>query len=330
MVIGETQKFRMKKSLKIIFFGTPDFAVASLKAIHENAYQVLAVVTAPDREAGRGRKVQQSAVKKYALENKLPILQPSNLKSPDFLKELESYKADLQIVVAFRMLPEMVWNMPPLGTFNLHASLLPQYRGAAPINWAIINGETETGVSTFFLKHEIDTGDLLFQSKLKIEPNETAGSLHDKLMELGAELVLKTVEAIQNEQYESRPQSIENLNSLKKAPKIYREDCQIKWNQTYKQIDQLVRGLSPYPAAWTCVRQLSSDKKLNIKVYQLSLYSGEEQIAEESLLQEDGRLLVGCKDATLLIEELQVEGKRKMKTKELLNGFSLDGYNLCS
>lgn len=320
----------MKKALRIIFFGTPDFAVASLKTIHENACQVLAVVTAPDREAGRGRKLQQSAVKKYALENKLPILQPTNLKSPDFLEKLESYKADLQIVVAFRMLPEVVWNMPPLGTFNLHASLLPQYRGAAPINWAIINGETETGVSTFFLQHEIDTGELLFQSKLKIESDETAGSLHDKLMVLGAKLVLKTVEAIQSEQYESRPQSVENLNSLKKAPKIYREDCEINWNQAYMQIDQLVRGLSPYPAAWTCIKHIETAKKLNVKIYQLSAYLGEEELAEGKLLQQDGKLLIGCKDATLLIEVLQVEGKRKMKTKELLNGFNFDAYTLCS
>ncbi len=319
----------MDKRLRIIFYGTPEFAVASLKAIHENNNQIVAVVTAPDREAGRGRKVQQSAVKKYAQEHELPVLQPKNLKSPEFLNELKNYKADLQIVVAFRMLPESVWNSPPLGTFNLHASLLPQYRGAAPINWAIINGEKETGVSTFFLKHEIDTGDLLDQSKLKIEANETAGSLHDKLMEVGAKLVLKTLEAIQNNNYKIRPQSAEQQDGLKKAPKIYRGDCEIDWTQDAKQIDRLVRGLCPYPAAWTCIRHAVNDKKLNVKIYQLSEYLGEEKLGKGDLMQKDGMLLVGCKNDTLVIEELQVEGKRRMKTSELLNGFNFDNYKLC-
>lgn len=233
--------------MKIIFMGTPEFAVASLDALVQNNYNVVAVVTVPDKPAGRGQQIQQSAVKKYALENRLPILQPEKLKDEQFVAQLKELQADLQIVVAFRMLPEVVWNMPPLGTYNLHGSLLPKYRGAAPINWAIINGETESGVTTFKLKHEIDTGNMLFQAKAPINKDTTAGELHDALMHIGADLILKTVKAIENNDYKLLPQ--DDSQSIH-APKIFKETCKINWNNKAEQIHNLIRGLSPYPAAY--------------------------------------------------------------------------------
>ncbi|MTI24447.1 methionyl-tRNA formyltransferase, partial [Fulvivirga kasyanovii] len=237
------------KDLRIIYMGTPDFAVPSLEILLENKFNVVAVITAPDKPKGRGQKLMTSPVKDCAVKHNLPVLQPSNLKSPEFIEELKSYNANLQIVVAFRMLPEVVWNMPEIGTFNLHASLLPQYRGAAPINWAIINGEKETGVTTFFLKHEIDTGKIIFQEKETIREDDTVGDLYARLMQKGAQLVLKTVQAIQQEDY---PQTDQNENQeLKKAPKIFRETCQIDWSQSTAHVYNFIRGLSPYPAAWT-------------------------------------------------------------------------------
>ncbi|MBC7892282.1 MAG: methionyl-tRNA formyltransferase, partial [Sphingobacteriaceae bacterium] len=243
--------------------GTPDFAVASLRHLVEAGCQVVAVITAPDKPAGRGHHLQQSAVKQYAASVGLPVLQPEKLKNAEFLEELQSYHADLQVVVAFRMLPEVVWAMPPLGTFNLHASLLPQYRGAAPINWAIINGETETGVTTFFIRQEIDTGPLLFQETEPIHPDDTAGTLHDRLMQHGAALVLKTVQAIEAGEYPDLPQS--EARDLKKAPKIFKETGEIDWNQPAETVRNFVRGLSPYPAAWTTL----SGKVLKIFIGQI-------------------------------------------------------------
>ena len=237
--------------LRIIFMGTPEFAVPSLEILVEHKYNIVAVITAPDKPQGRGQKLSYSPVKESAIRHNIPVLQPPNLKAPEFLEQLNSFNSNLQIVVAFRMLPEVVWSMPSLGTFNLHASLLPQYRGAAPINWAIINGEKETGATTFFLKHEIDTGSIIFQVKEPIGPDDDAGAVYERLMKKGAELVLKTVRAIEQNNYPSIPQP--EANEIKHAPKIFKETCEIKWDQSSDQIKNFVRGLSPYPAAWTKV-----------------------------------------------------------------------------
>lgn len=317
----------MKKGLRIVFMGTPDFAVESLKCLHEAGKNIVGVITSPDRKAGRGQKINESAVKKYATAQQLNILQPTNLKSVDFQEELKALKADLQIVVAFRMLPESVWNMPELGTFNLHASLLPQYRGAAPINWAVINGEKESGITTFFLKHEIDTGDIIFQEKVDIESNETAGSLHDKLMAKGGKLVLKTVDAIEEDNYQTIDQS-ELINSnINEAPKIFRENCQINWNRPIKEIDCFIRGLSPYPAAWSTLQHKETGKKLNLKVHGISILN-ENSYDELKLFTQNGELIVQTTSGQLKINTLQVEGKKRMDTKTLLNGFDIEDYEL--
>jgi len=305
----------MSKDLRIVFFGTPDFAAAGLKKLVENKQNPVAVVTAPDKPQGRGKKMGMSAVKTYALEAGLPVLQPTNLKSPDFLEELKRYRADLQVVVAFRMLPEAVWNMPPLGTFNLHASLLPQYRGAAPINWAIINGEKETGVTTFFLQHEIDTGEIIFQEKEPIFETDTAGSLYQRLMEKGAELVVKTVNAIASGNYPKQPQHA--VEDLKMAPKIFKNDCEINWQQPSENIRNFIRGLAPYPGAWTTLHGKV------LKVY------GVEKAAEGTnkpigTFYTDGKkyLRVNTKDGTLNLLDIQLEGKKRMKAEEFLRGYS--------
>jgi methionyl-tRNA formyltransferase len=312
------------KNLRIIFMGTPEFAVESLRQIHESGRNVVAVVTAADRKAGRGQKVQQSAVKKYAESKEIPVLQPTNLKSEDFLAELKSYRADIQVVVAFRMMPEVVWDMPPMGTFNLHASLLPNYRGAAPINWAIINGEKESGVTTFFLKHQIDTGDVLFQEKVRISEKESAGSLHDKLMKVGGKLVLKTFEAIESEKYTLIPQQdlISAEGKPTEAPKIFRADCEIDWGKPAAEVDQLIRGLSPYPAAWTTVYNESNQKKLNLKIFQVEI--SDIKSMPRSIKVIDQKLYLGTADYYLEIKELQLEGKKRMSVANLLNGFSFD------
>jgi methionyl-tRNA formyltransferase len=248
------------EELRIIFFGTPDFAVASLNALVEGGAKVLAIVTAPDKPAGRGMQLQQSAVKQYALAKGLPVLQPEKLKAPEFIEQLKNYKADLHVVVAFRMLPETVWNMPPLGTINVHASLLPQYRGAAPINWAIINGETETGVTTFRLKHEIDTGNILLQQKVTIETEDNVGVLYEKLMQAGAKLLVETVKGLAAGTLKETPQTSIDTGQLKHAPKIFKEDSKIDWNKPVAEIHNLIRGLSPYPTAFTILQ----DKVLKI------------------------------------------------------------------
>lgn len=306
----------MSKELRIIFLGTPDFAAESLRQLVESGVLVVAVITAPDRPKGRGKKLGTSAVKDYALEANLPILQPTNLKSKDFISELESYKADLQIVVAFRMLPEVVWNMPRLGTFNLHASLLPQYRGAAPINWAIINGEKKTGVTTFFLKHEIDTGEIIFQEEEPILEDDSVGSLYIRLMNKGAQLVVKTVRAVESGTYPQVPQITDQ--DLKEAPKIFKEDCKIDWNQPAKKINNFIRGLSPYPAAWTFL-----EGKV-LKVF--SVANSEEKVSRGiGEFESDGKtyLRVATGDGVLEINDLQIEGKKRMTTEEFLRGYKL-------
>ncbi|MES2418751.1 MAG: methionyl-tRNA formyltransferase [Bacteroidota bacterium] len=302
--------------MKIIFMGTPEFAVASLAALIQANLEVIAVVTAPDKPAGRGQKLGESAVKKYAIEKGIKILQPVKLKDPDFLAELKSLQADLQVVVAFRMLPEIVWNMPPKGTINLHGSLLPQYRGAAPINHVIINGEKETGVTTFFLKQEIDTGDVIFTDKLTINDNETAGSLHDKLMVKGADLLVKTVKAIQANDYKEVPQL--QSNELKPAPKIFKDFCKIDWNQPNQKVYHLIRGLSPYPTAFTTL----NDKTL--KIFTAEPEDKTPDIPAGTFLTDKKTYLkFATKNGFIKLKEIQYEGKKRMLIDEFLRGMRL-------
>lgn len=299
--------------MRIIFLGTPEFAVESLRTLVENQCEVVAVVTAPDKPAGRGQQLQQSPVKQYAVSVGLPVLQPEKLKNPEFLEELKSYQADLQVIVAFRMLPEVVWNMPPKGTFNLHASLLPQYRGAAPINWALMNGETETGVTTFFLQHEIDTGPLIFQEKEPITEDDTVGLVYERLMKRGGQLVLKTVRAIEAGEYPQIPQP--EVEAIKMAPKIFKETCQINWQQSAASVRNHIRGLSPYPAAWTTLLGK------NCKVYRAS-FAEQMDAAEPGSYRTDHKtyLQFRCSDGWLAIDELQLEGKKRMGIEEFLRG----------
>lgn len=300
------------RDLRIIFMGTPEFAVGSLKALVEGEFNVVGVITAPDKPKGRGQKLAFSPVKEFAVSKDIPVLQPTNLKSADFHQELKSHQANLFVVVAFRMLPEVVWSMPEYGTFNLHASLLPQYRGAAPINWAIMNGETETGVTTFFIKHEIDTGNIIMQEKEPIRDSDTVGTLYERLMEKGAGLVVKTVKAIRDNSYQLTEQKeFENINH---APKLFKENCQINWAKSSKEVYDFVRGLSPYPAAWT---------KLIDKTYKIF----ETQIAALPLESEPGvvhttndEIFVKTGDGAVKILDLQVEGKKRVKAADFLRG----------
>ncbi len=302
--------------MKIVFMGTPDFAVASLDALVQAGLNVVAVVTAPDKPAGRGQKINESAVKKYAVEKNIPVLQPEKLKDPAFLTDLKSYQADLQVVVAFRMLPEAVWNMPAKGTINLHGSLLPQYRGAAPINHAIINGEQESGVTTFFLKHEIDTGDIILSDKTEILDTDTAGDLHDKLMVLGAALLVKTVEAIAANNYQEQPQP--QSADLKHAPKIFKDDCKINWNQPAQVIYNLIRGLSPYPTAFSFL----NDKSL--KIFKAEI-EHEQPDVEPGHFKTDGKtyLKFAAQDAYIKLLDIQYEGKKRMLVADFLRGIRL-------
>jgi methionyl-tRNA formyltransferase len=311
------KEVKSKKDLRIVYMGTPEFAVPALEKLVEAGWNVVGVITAPDKPQGRGQKLVGSPVKEAAERIGLHILQPTNLKNPEFQQELSDLHADLQIVVAFRMLPESVWNMPTLGTFNLHASLLPNYRGAAPINWAIINGETETGVTTFFLKHEIDTGSIIFQEKVAILPEDNIGTLYEKLMTIGSELVLRTVEAISNNEVYPLPQ--DESKALHHAPKIFKETCKIDWNQPAESIHNLVRGLSPYPAAWTEFQEKTC-KIFKTKPSELSLKG--KQIGE---WESDGKTYLNyqCGTGSLEILELQLEGKKRMKIDELLRGLKL-------
>ena len=297
--------------------GTPEFAVASLDALVKAGCNIVGVVTAPDKPAGRGMKLTESAVKKYAVEHALKVLQPEKLKSPAFLEELQNLKADLQIVVAFRMLPEVVWNMPPMGTINLHGSLLPQYRGAAPINWAVINGEKETGVTTFKLKHEIDTGDILLQDRFAIGEDETAGEVHDKMKDIGAALLVKTVKGLAEGKLEEMPQ--DQSTELKHAPKIFTETCQIDWNRPATEIHNLVRGLSPFPGALTKLQ----DKIL--KVYKTTKEITPHQQKPDEV-STDGKtyLKYACADGFIYILDLQLEGKKRMNVEDFLRGYRFD------
>jgi methionyl-tRNA formyltransferase len=305
--------------------GTPDFAVAPLDALVKSGYNVAAVVTAPDKQAGRGLKIQESAVKKYAVSKGLRILQPEKLKSQDFLDELNSIQPDLQIVVAFRMLPEIVWKLPISGTFNLHASLLPQYRGAAPINWAIINGEEKTGVTTFFINENIDTGNILMSAETPVLPTESAGELHDRLMHLGADLVLKTVRAIENKTYDSKPQQhVTSISELKSAPKIYKEDCRINWNQNADKVFNLIRGLSPYPAAFT--ELISPDGSTHyIKVFHSTKEISQHNFKPGKIVT-DGKthLSIAVTDGFIHLQEVQLSAKKKMPIDLFLRGFSMN------
>lgn len=308
-----------QEDLKIIFFGTPEFAVGSLDALLRNGYNVVAVVTMPDKAAGRGHKLFQSDIKRYALAKGLPVLQPDNLKSPEFISELKRFEANLFIVIAFRMLPKEVWTMPEIGTFNLHGSLLPKYRGAAPINWAIINGEKETGVTTFFLKHEIDTGDIILQKKIGIEENDNVGTIHDKLMRLGADAVLETVEGIVSGTLVSIPQPDGDFSP---APKIFKETCKINWSLPSLKIHNLVRGLSPYPAAWTEI----IDKNGETNTAKVFFSKIAKDIAAQGLpgevVHDKKRLLVITGDGVLEILELQPSGKKRMTAQAFLLGYS--------
>ncbi|ASB48138.1 methionyl-tRNA formyltransferase [Alkalitalea saponilacus] len=308
------------ENLRIVFMGTPEFASYSLKALSQAGANIVAVITAPDKPAGRGRKLTPSHVKETALELNIPILQPEKLKDPVFLEELKSYKPDLQVVVAFRMLPEQVWNLPPKGTFNLHASLLPQYRGAAPINWAVINGETETGVSTFFLNHDIDTGNIILQQKVVIEPEDDAGTVHDKLMETGARLVVETVNSITENNIKPIPQEklIKDVE-LKPAPKIFKEDCKIDWNQQVMAVHNRVRGLSPYPASWTEI-ETPDGKTTTMKIFKTIPRPSSDLKPGESRTDDKTYILVGTADGDLEIKELQLAGKKRMTLVDFLKG----------
>lgn len=307
-----------QRDLRIVFMGTPDFAVATLKNLLDHNYNVVGVITAPDRPAGRGRKLKSSAVKKFALENHLKIMQPTNLKSEDFIKELQSLNANLQIIVAFRMLPKVVWDMPEYGTFNLHASLLPNYRGAAPIHWAIINGEVKTGVTTFFIDDKIDTGAIIMKEEKDITKDETVGGLHDKLMDIGSDLVIKTLKLIEADKIKTTIQPEDQ--DLKTAYKLNRENCKINWNENLNHIYNKIRGLNPFPTAW-CYLDNGDDKKLSIKIYGVSKTEELHNSENGTVIITDNKIKVACKNGFINIKELQLPNKRKMDSVSLLNGF---------
>ncbi|RYY85921.1 MAG: methionyl-tRNA formyltransferase [Chitinophagaceae bacterium] len=304
------------RELRIVFMGTPEFAVASLDALVQAGCNVVGVITAPDKPAGRGMQLQGSAVKKYAVEQGLPLLQPEKLKNPEFIAELRALQADLQVVVAFRMLPEIVWNMPRMGTLNVHGSLLPHYRGAAPINWALINGERETGVTTFRLKHEIDTGDILLQESMTVGENETAGEVHDRMKELGAQLLVRTVQGLAEGSIAEQPQAHLDPATLKHAPKIFTDTCRINWEKSAREVHNLVRGLSPFPGAF------SSLQGKTLKILR-STYTTAKHSEAPGQYASDGKtfLKFACADGWLDIVELQLEGKKRMGVEEFLRGY---------
>jgi methionyl-tRNA formyltransferase len=306
----------MNSDPKIVFMGTPDFAVASLRALYESGFHVAAVVTAPDKPAGRGLRLMESAVKQYAVKKNIPVLQPEKLKDPEFLEKLKSYQAEIQVVVAFRMLPEIVWKMPYMGTINLHGSLLPQYRGAAPINRAIMNGETKTGATTFKLQQEIDTGNILLLEEIPIGPNETAGELHDRMKEIGAGLVVRTIRGLLDGTLQEKPQRVADPLTLKTAPKIFTADCEINWLESVSNIHNQIRGLSPFPAAFTSFK----DKALKI------FRARPERInhsTKPSEMETDGRkwLRFSAADGYIYVEEIQLEGKKRLLIADFLRGF---------
>lgn len=313
------------EKLRIVFMGTPDFAVGILETILKNNYEIAAVVTAPDKPAGRGQKLNQSAVKVYAEENNLKVLQPTNLKSEDFLAELAALNANLQIVVAFRMLPKAVWQMPKLGTFNLHASLLPDYRGAAPINWAIINGEEKTGVSTFFIDEKIDTGAVILKAETNISETETAGELHDRLMHLGAETVVETLKLIENNQVKTTVQPAEET---KTAYKLNRENCKIDFNKSSKEVYNLIRGLNPYPSAYTILSDNGTE--YNIKIHDVTYTIEQHNFKPGKFIATKKTIRIATNDGFIEILSLQFPGKKKMKTTELLNGMQFSDNASCN
>lgn len=306
------------EKLRIVFMGTPDFAVGILDSILKNNYEVVGVITAADKPAGRGQKIKYSAVKEYALANNLNLLQPTNLKDESFLAELKSLNANLQIVVAFRMLPKVVWEMPQFGTFNLHASLLPNYRGAAPINWAIINGETKTGVTTFFIDDKIDTGAMILSSETEIDPNENAGQLHDRLMNLGSNTVIDTLALLEKGKVNTTIQT-ENAD-IKTAYKLNKENCKIDWTKSSSNIHNLIRGLSPYPASWCFFTD--KNQEWNVKIYESKVISEAHNYTTGTIISSKKELKIAVKDGFIQILSLQFPGKKKMTTTELLNGIS--------
>ena len=299
--------------MRIIFMGTPEFAVPSLDALFRSEHEVVAVVTVPDKPAGRGRKLTPSPVKTYAVEHNIPVLQPVKLRDPEFIEALQNFHPDVMVVVAFRMLPKMVWEIPSQGTFNLHSSLLPDYRGAAPINWAVINGETKSGVTTFLIDDKIDTGNLLLQTEVDVPLEWTAGDLHDHLMEIGAELVLKTVNGLADNALTPMPQ--DHNKAIHKAPKIFKEDCIIDWNQPVEQAYNFIRGLSPYPTAWTTL-----DEK-PLKLFQTRMVEADTLSTPGAVISDEQSIKVACKDGWLEILELQIAGKKRMRTEDFLRGF---------
>lgn len=319
-------------NLKIVYMGTPHFAVAPLDELIRNNYNVVAVITTPDKKAGRGHKVQSGPVKDFALKHNIPVLQPEKLRDEEFLNELNSFNADLQIVVAFRMLPKVVWNMPKLGTFNLHASLLPQYRGAAPINWAIINGEKKTGVTTFFLDEKIDTGKIIFQAETGIAEEDNAGTLHDKMMKIGAELVVKTVDAIDKNLLKTVSQDdvIQKTSlELKDAPKIFKEDCHLNWNHSSKSIFDRIRGFSPYPGAWTNLQNTETESVLKIFSAAYSIES--HNYSPGNIIRSSKKeIKIACSDGFVLPQFVQLSGKKKMDISQLLQGFDITDSFTCS
>jgi methionyl-tRNA formyltransferase len=314
----------MNMSHRIVFMGTPQIAVESLKALLDAGFNIVGVITSPDKPAGRGKQMHQSDVKKFALEHNLNLLQPENLKNPDFIEKLSALKPDLQIVVAFRMLPKIVWKLPKFGTFNMHASLLPNYRGAAPINHCIINGETESGVTTFLLNEHIDEGDILHREKIAISPVETAGSLHNKLMKIGAKLVVKTARDLLNGTVKSQPQTVEPTKTLHPAPKIFKHDCEINWQKNAVEIERFVRGLSPYPSAFS---RLSDD--LSVKIFEVEFLHDFDKIGKPSEIYTDQKsyVCIGCGDGKWLsLKSVQLCGKKRLDIKEVLKGFNFDRF----
>lgn len=317
-----------KKNLRIVYMGTPEFAVEALRRLVEGGYHVVGVITMPDKPAGRGHHLQYSAVKEYALAHDLPLLQPVKLKDPEFITALRAWKADLQIVVAFRMLPEIVWSMPPMGTFNLHASLLPQYRGAAPINWAVINGDKETGITTFFLRQEIDTGEIIQQVHVPIKETDNVGDVHDRLMLLGGDLVIETVDhIIAGDVKTVRQEDLAGEGNLRPAPKIFKETCRIGWNAPVEKINNLVRGLSPYPAAWSNLISPSGEILLT-KIYEVHKVSDSAPVGKPGTIETDGRhyLRVAASNGNIDILQLQIPGKKRMSVEDFLRGHDITDY----
>ncbi|MFT7344700.1 MAG: methionyl-tRNA formyltransferase [Lentimonas sp.] len=312
-------------NISIVFMGTPEFAVTILDKLHSQGVNIKAVITAPDKPAGRGRKILQSDVMKYATEKELNVLQPTNLKSDEFVDQLKSINADLFVVVAFRMLPEVVWGMPKMGTINLHGSLLPQYRGAAPINWALINGERKSGVTTFFIEKEIDTGNIIDTSEVEITQNMNAGELHDRLAAVGAELMLKTVLRIEKGDVESKQQDLSSVESIKHAPKIFKEDCKINWNNSAQDIHNFIRGLSPYPAAYTELKK--GEEVISFKIFDSIILEDLGGKSNQIVKTKEG-FLFPCRDKSLLITDIQMQGKRRMNFKDFSAGNNIEEYQI--